>query len=167
MGRRQLAIAAVALLLPVTAPAHAATKTTPRRLIAYEWAVAQRGKPYQWGSTGPGSYDCSGLAYEAYLHEGVNIGRDTYAMLASPRLVRIPASQARRGDLAFFGAGHVEIFARPGWTFGALDQGTVVWWHRYGGWWHPSGFYRLRLCTLPEGVQGAPAQPPVHARPLL
>jgi hypothetical protein len=149
-------LATATLVSTVSTASPAGASAVPRRLAAWSWAVSQRGDPYQWGSTGPGSYDCSGLVYEAYLHQGVDIGRDTYSMLASPRLVRIPASQARRGDLAFFGTGHVEIYARPGWTFGALNQGTVVWWHRYGGWWTPSAFYRLRLC---HPAQDHPARP--------
>ena len=63
---------------------------------------------------------------EAFGHgAGIWLPRTTYAMLSSPRLHRIPLSQARRGDLMFYGSGHVEI--NTIWyhqTFGAHDSGS-------------------------------------------
>jgi cell wall-associated NlpC family hydrolase len=38
-------------------------------------ARAQLGKPYQWGATGPNSFDCSGLTGWAYGHAGVGLPR--------------------------------------------------------------------------------------------
>jgi cell wall-associated NlpC family hydrolase len=35
---------------------------------AIAFAMAQLGKPYQWGAAGPGAYDCSGLVYAAARH---------------------------------------------------------------------------------------------------
>jgi hypothetical protein len=52
--------------------------------------------------------------------------------------------QARRGDLAFYGTGHVEFFVRPGHTFGALNSGTRVGWHKWNAWWHPTMFFHVR-----------------------
>src|SRR5215467_10101735 len=69
------------------------------RLRAYEWATTQAGHPYVWGGTGPG-YDCSGLVMMSYRHAGINLPRTTYAMLASPLLVRV--WRPRMGDLAFY-----------------------------------------------------------------
>jgi hypothetical protein len=47
---------------------------------------------------------------EAFGHgAGIWLPHSTYAMLNSPRLHWIPLSQARRGDLMFYGSGHVEI----------------------------------------------------------
>jgi cell wall-associated NlpC family hydrolase len=37
---------------------------------AVAFAYVQLGKPYQWGATGPGSYDCSGLAQAAWASAG-------------------------------------------------------------------------------------------------
>jgi len=64
-------------------------------------------------------------------------------MLASWHLVWEPASARRRGDLAFYGSGHVELVTRWG-TFGALEQGTQIWWHVPGPWWHPTAYFRVR-----------------------
>ncbi len=38
-------------------------------------ARAQLGKPYQWGATSPGTYDCSGLTMSADASAGVTIPR--------------------------------------------------------------------------------------------
>jgi cell wall-associated NlpC family hydrolase len=106
------------------------------------WAYRQKGKPYQWGGTGPAGFDCSGLVYEAYRHQGINVGRDTSQMLASRRIYRV--SRPHPGDLAFYGSGHVELYVRSHQTFGAEDSGTRIGWHRWSVWWHPTMFFRVR-----------------------
>jgi cell wall-associated NlpC family hydrolase len=45
---------------------------------AIAFAMAQLGKPYQWGAAGPDAYDCSGLVYAAYAAAGIRIARTTY-----------------------------------------------------------------------------------------
>lgn len=107
---------------------------------ALNWAESQQGKPYEWGGTGPYGFDCSGLVYAAFGREGIALPRTTYAMLGSPLLIQVPLDQVQRGDLLFFGPGHVE-FATV-WhdiSFGALDYGTVIGWHQwYPGSWYPT-----------------------------
>ena len=44
--------------------------TTP---IALTWAFAELGKPYQWGATGPNTFDCSGLTQYVWRAAGVSI----------------------------------------------------------------------------------------------
>jgi len=126
---------------PAPGEAYAAEHSASVVTGAYDWALSQQGAWYLYGGTGPG-YDCSGLVYEAYLHQGVDIGRDTYAMLASPVLT--PTTTPHAGDLAFFGTGHVELYAWPGTTFGALESGTQVGYHHWSAGWHPTAFYTLR-----------------------
>ncbi|HUC56624.1 MAG TPA: NlpC/P60 family protein [Streptosporangiaceae bacterium] len=113
----------------------------PMRLKAYDWALTQKGHPYEWGGTGPG-YDCSGLVMMAYRHAGVHLPRTTYDMLSSPLLVRVKIP--KMGDLAFYGDGHVELFRKWGYTYGAHDSGTVVSLIHYGGYWKPTAFYAVR-----------------------
>jgi cell wall-associated NlpC family hydrolase len=149
--------ASAAAVTPATATAPAAV-TTPatkhhhhprparrrdRRLKAYLWAAHQRGKWYCWGGTG-GCFDCSGLVMSAYRHEGLNIGRDTFDMLASGKLVQVSQRNARKGDLAFFGTGHVELYVSRKYTYGALHSGTQVGWHRITQWWHPTMYFRVK-----------------------
>jgi cell wall-associated NlpC family hydrolase len=127
-------------------PALAATSSVrhPRRLRAYEYALKQRGKGYCWGGTGPSCYDCSGLVVAAYRHVHLWFGRTTYDMLHSGRLIRISRARARRGDLAFYGTGHVELYDRGHVTFGAHDFGSPVGYMRFNRYWHPTAYYRVR-----------------------
>jgi cell wall-associated NlpC family hydrolase len=120
---------------------------TEAQVLARVWryALAQRGKPYSWGGTGPRGFDCSGLVYAAYLAAGIPVPRTTYEMLASARLIRIAKSQARRGDLAFFGAGHVELYDSGSVTYGAEEPGTVIGFHEMNAFWHPTMYFRVRL----------------------
>jgi cell wall-associated NlpC family hydrolase len=113
----------------------------PPRLRAYRWAARQKGHPYVWGGTGPG-FDCSGLVMEAYRHVGIWLPRTTTEMLASRKLFRV--IHPRMGDLAFYGTGHVELFRRWGYTFGAHDYGSPVGIIHYGYGWKPTAFYRVR-----------------------
>jgi cell wall-associated NlpC family hydrolase len=68
---------------------------------AVAWARQQIGKPYEWGGTGPSSFDCSGLTSQAWLNGGgtriPRVAADQY--YAS---TKIPYSQLRAGDLIFW-----------------------------------------------------------------
>ncbi len=129
----------------VSKPSWAAEQSIRMRLTVWRFALAQRGKPYAWGGTGPYGFDCSGLVYAAYRAAGIMLPRTTYEMLGSWRLARIPKSEAQRGDLAFFGTGHVEIYDWGPWTLGAEQAGTVVGLHRMNAYWHPTMYFRIRL----------------------
>jgi cell wall-associated NlpC family hydrolase len=136
---------AVAQKSPATLMAFVAHRRhrEPARIRAFEWALTQKGCWYDYGGTScsPG-YDCSGLVQAAYRHAGVFLKRTTYEMLASRKLVRV--SHPRKGDLAFFGSGHVELvqfkFSR---TFGARDWGLRIQGFR-NLWWQPTAYYRVR-----------------------
>jgi cell wall-associated NlpC family hydrolase len=148
MRRKLLALPVVLIFLSfffvMTAPvAHASS--VPRRLQALRWAEKQAGCWYTFGGTSCATgFDCSGLVMAAYLHgAGVSLPRTTYQMIASSKLVRIPASKRKRGDLAFYGSGHVELVTWGG-TFGAQEPGTRVGWHHPSGWWHPTMYFRLK-----------------------
>lgn len=142
-----LAVATFSLTLvpSLTSPAGASESLGGRVL---DVAESQTGCWYSYGSAGPcgSGYDCSGLVYWAALRLGITLPRTTYGMLAgSPHLYRIPLSWARRGDLLFYGSGHVEIDT-IWWhmSFGAQHTGTRVGWHSWGGWWAPTMAMRIR-----------------------
>lgn len=144
--RKLLAASLLAIAVLITTPALAAN-AAPRSdpgASALNWAETQAGKPYVWGGTGPYGYDCSGLVYAAFRRVGIDLPRTTYGMLSSAHLQWIPRSEVRRGDLAFYGSGHVEIDTDwPDTTFGAHDFGQPVGWIHFGGFWSPTMYFRV------------------------
>ncbi|MEG3629422.1 C40 family peptidase [Streptomyces poriticola] len=93
---------------------------------ALAFARAQIGKPYVWGATGPGSYDCSGLTQAAWKAAGVTLPRTTYDQVDAGTTV--PLSQAQAGDLVFFydDVTHVGIYIGNGMMIHAPKPGTYV-----------------------------------------
>ena len=65
---------------------------------------AQLGKPYVYGTSGPDSFDCSGLVYYCLKNAGVDIGRLNAAGYAAyEQWDRIGSiSDLEPGDLMFF-----------------------------------------------------------------
>ena len=99
------------------------TATQAQKAVAF--AYAQLGKPYVWGATGPGSYDCSGLMMAAWAAAGVTIPRDTYSQVAG--LPSVPLSSLQPGDLVFFdGDGHVAMHVGGGMIIDAPRTGLTV-----------------------------------------
>ena len=124
--------------------AHASSGSLGDRVLNV--AETRAGDWYSYGSAGPSAFDCSGLVFYAAGRLGISIPRTTYGMLAgSAHLYRIPLSQIRRGDLLFFGSGHVEI--NTAWyhtSFGAHHSGTRVGWRAWSGWYAPTMAMRFR-----------------------
>lgn len=99
------------------------TSSQADRAVAF--AYAQIGKPYVWGATGPGSYDCSGLVQAAWSSAGLSIPRTTYDQWAS--LPHIPMSDLQPGDLILYnGESHVSIYVGGGYVIDAPHTGAVV-----------------------------------------
>lgn len=67
---------------------------------AVDAAVAESGKPYVWGATGPGSYDCSGLVLRAFEEAGVLLPRTSREQYRAG--AHIPVARAQPGDLLFY-----------------------------------------------------------------
>lgn len=97
-----------------------------RAAQAIQFALAQRGKPYVSGATGPNAYDCSGLTQAAYRSAGIGIGRTTWDQYDDG--VRVSRSQLRPGDLVFFysGLSHVALYLGNGQIVHAPHTGAVV-----------------------------------------
>ncbi|WP_327289150.1 C40 family peptidase [Streptomyces sp. NBC_01198] len=97
-----------------------------RAAAAIKFALAQRGKPYVYGATGPGSYDCSGLTQAAYGAAGVKLGRTTYDQDKDG--VAVSKADLQPGDLVFFysGLSHVGIYLGNGQIVHAPHTGAFV-----------------------------------------
>ena len=93
-------------------------------------AMAQRGKPYVWGATGPDSFDCSGLTQFAYKAIGINLPRTTYAQIKLGREVSV--QEAQPGDLVFSSFSspgkpeHVQMYLGDGKVVEAQQEGVPV-----------------------------------------
>lgn len=100
--------------------------TDSRVGYALAFVVAQLGKPYVWGATGPGTYDCSGLMLRAFAAVGVTLPRVSQAQQAS--VTPVDAADLRPGDLVFFGrpAYHVGMYIGGGLMINAPYTGSVV-----------------------------------------
>jgi peptidoglycan DL-endopeptidase CwlO len=108
-----------------SAPQQYTGPTSTQAGKAVQFAYAQLGKPYQWGATGPGSYDCSGLVQAAWAAAGVNIPRDTYQQWAA--LPHIATSTIEPGDLLYYdGVGHVAMYVGNGYIIDAPQTGMDV-----------------------------------------
>jgi cell wall-associated NlpC family hydrolase len=113
--------------------------TTTQADKAVAFAYAQLGKPYQWGATGPASFDCSGLAQAAWAAAGIAIPRDTYEQWAS--LPHVSSSAIQPGDLLYYdGIGHVAIYVGNGYIIDAPQTGMDVQKIPMGTGWYASTF---------------------------
>lgn len=72
---------------------------TQAAATAIAFALAQIGKPYLWGGTGPNAFDCSGLVMRAYQAAGVNLPRTAAEQYHAGAL--LPVRDAQPGDLMF------------------------------------------------------------------
>jgi cell wall-associated NlpC family hydrolase len=100
-------------------------------------ALSQRGKPYQWGATGPSAYDCSGLVQWAFRQAGISLPRTSFSMYGVGSSVSSGNIQA--GDLVFFntagaGASDVGLAISGSQAVSATSHGVMV--HEiHSGYW--------------------------------
>lgn len=89
-----------------------------------DWALAQRGKPYIWGGTGPDGFDCSGLTHKAYESIGVAIPRISQDQWNfGPE---IPMGEEQPGDLVFFNVTRADEPPGPGHMAMVIGDGLMV-----------------------------------------
>jgi cell wall-associated NlpC family hydrolase len=102
-ARRAAEVLARAGVLGHTAPSAQAA-------AAIAAARTQIGKPYQWGATGPESFDCSGLTGWAYAQAGISLPRTSRQQwFAGPHPT---LGELAPGDLLF-------------WAHDPTDPGTI------------------------------------------
>jgi peptidoglycan DL-endopeptidase CwlO len=94
--------------------------------VAVQTALAQLGKPYQWGGSGPNSFDCSGLTSYAWRAAGVTLPRTSGAQYAGTR--RISRAELQPGDLVFYHSpiSHVAMYIGNGQVVEAPNSGNNV-----------------------------------------
>jgi cell wall-associated NlpC family hydrolase len=89
-------------------------------------AARKLGRPYVWGASGPGSFDCSGLTSWAFRQAGITLPRSSSAQAR----VGTPVSwnEMQPGDLVFYYSpvSHVGIYAGGGKMINAPQSGDVV-----------------------------------------
>ena len=109
---------------------------------AITFALAQIGKPYVWGGTGPDTWDCSGLMMMAYRAAGVTIPRGSIAQ-STVGLPVYDTSQLQPGDLLFvpgsdgtaIAPGHVGMYMGQGMLVEAPHSGLRVQLSPFAGYW--------------------------------
>ncbi len=114
------------LQLPVPSVYVAAIRARQIAQTAVSVALAQVGKPYAVGGTGPSSFDCSGLTQFSYGAAGLALPRTAAAQFVAVPHVSLAAAQP--GDLLFFypGITHVGIFLGNGLMVDAATVGTLI-----------------------------------------
>jgi peptidoglycan DL-endopeptidase CwlO len=107
-----------------------------RAAVAVKTAFAQLGDPYQWGASGPGSFDCSGLTMYSWGAAGVSLPHSSSAQYSAVPHVSI--SNLQPGDLVFYYSpiSHVGIYIGGGRVIDAPYPGLSV---------HISGLYSMPL----------------------
>ncbi|KAB2377477.1 C40 family peptidase [Actinomadura montaniterrae] len=93
-----------------------------QKIIAF--ALAQRGKPYVFGATGPDAWDCSSLVQAAYRAAGLGIPRTTFEQW--PFGLKIAKGKEQPGDLVFFNSGPGTSADNPGHVGMVIGKGKMI-----------------------------------------
>ncbi len=88
-------------------------------------AMAQLGKPYVYGASGPFSFDCSGLI--TYCYQAIGVLLPHYSYDQARYGYQVAAADLQPGDLVFFRQlGHVGMYIGDGQYIHAPHTGDVV-----------------------------------------
>ena len=133
IGKHTRAAVCAALVLS----ACASTPLSPKRpaasaatsAAAASYAAAMIGKPYRYAGSTPAGFDCSGLVQYSYGKAGLQVSRDTQALLEIS--FNVDPGDLRRGDLLFFDEerkkrSHVAIYLGAGRFVHAPSSGGKV-----------------------------------------
>jgi cell wall-associated NlpC family hydrolase len=118
--------ARAATVRTATAPGAPVPASSSAARVAVRAALAQVGKPYVWGASGPSAFDCSGLMMYAYAAAGVALPHSSgvQSTMGTP----VSRGQLRPGDLVFFYSpvSHVGMYIGNGQMVHASTEGVPV-----------------------------------------
>ncbi|MDT0546082.1 MULTISPECIES: C40 family peptidase [Streptomyces] len=105
-----------------------ATKATGNAATLINFLKAQVGKAYVLGSSGPSSYDCSGLTQAAFNQIGISLPRVSQDQ--SNQGTAVSLDNLQPGDLLYWGARgnayHVGVYIGGGKFIGAQNPSTGI-----------------------------------------
>lgn len=101
-------------------------KASAKGKRALDFALKQIGRDYEWGATGPRTYDCSGLTLRAWEAAGVRIPRTSQMQWRDLKRVRL--TDMRPGDLIIYkgDASHVGMYVGKGTMVHAPRTGRQI-----------------------------------------
>jgi cell wall-associated NlpC family hydrolase len=166
------AVTAASLDAPPFAAATAQAADAQAVQAAITFALAQVGKPYQWGAQGPDAYDCSGLTRRSYAAAGIALPRTSAEQARAGRPVRL--ADLMPGDLVFWAytptdvrtVHHVALYLGGGLVVQAPQPGGFVelapmWLDGYAGAVRvAAGGLRATLALTIDPRTGAPVPAP-------
>jgi peptidoglycan DL-endopeptidase CwlO len=130
LSEQEQATVAARLAGPALPPPSSASvvAAAPSEAVAsiLQAALAQVGKPYVWGSSGPNGFDCSGLTSFAYQAAGVSLPHSSRAQ--SRMGTEVSRAGLQPGDLVYFYSpvSHVGIYIGDGKMVHARTFGQPV-----------------------------------------
>lgn len=112
---------------PESAPTSAPAASSGRVQTVINAAVAQVGKRYVYATSGPNTFDCSGLTSYAYRQIGISLPRSSRAQYSGAGR-RVPVSEIQPGDLVFYygGPSHVGLYIGNGKIVHAANPRTGI-----------------------------------------
>ena len=124
-----LGLATAAPAAAHTTSASSSSTTSSFGARAVEEAARHEGKPYAYGATGPGSFDCSGFVQYVYGQLGVDVPRTSGEQYAASQ--KVSQADRRAGDLIAMRSDsgritHVGIYAGDNSWWVARRAGTTV-----------------------------------------
>ena len=110
------------------------------------------GIPYRYGSTGPNTYDCSGLVWSVFQEAGFYFDRTSARTLWQESEPVEGSDRFKFGTLVFFNSlGHIGIVAdENGFYHASSSQGVTY--SKFEGYWQKRivGFRRLPISIAPQ-----------------
>jgi cell wall-associated NlpC family hydrolase len=123
---QQQAVTVAAAGRAVTAPAAPVAAPGQGAQAAVNTALAQVGKPYVYGASGPNAFDCSGLTMYAWAAAGRALPHNAAAQMGMG--TPVSRDQLQPGDLVFFYSpvSHVGMYIGNGQMVHASTEGVPV-----------------------------------------